>query len=188
MKNIIYAVLDRELLNKRNISIEQFINSAKKYNSEILQYRNKIAKNWNEIEIDLIEIRKFWNGTLILNDWLSITELVDGYHFGQEDLYKFIANGDTIFTIREKFKNKLLGLSTHNLDEILKANQLPLDYIGLGAYRISSTKDVEKNILGETADEIAKFSKHSVAIIGGVLPTDKFNNIKYLAIGSGLII
>ncbi len=188
MNQKIYAILDREMIDKNNISIEQFINLAKKHDSEIIQYRNKKAVNFSEIEIDLIEIRKFWLGILILNDWLIETDLVDGYHFGQEDLLKLEQNNLSIFDLRAKFKNKILGLSTHNLDEVLKANEMPINYIGLGAYRTSSTKDVKSNVLGDKADEIAKYSKYPVAIIGGVKLNDKFENIKYLAISSGLIV
>jgi len=32
------------------------------------------------------------------------------------------------------------GVSTHNLDEIVQANALNIDYIGLGAYRPTNTK------------------------------------------------
>ena len=111
-------------------------------------------------------------------------------HIGQEDLEEFSKNKkDAISSIRQKIGSKMLGLSTHNLEEIKVANSLDLDYIGLGAYRVSSTKDVT-SIGGEKLLSIAKSSKHKVALIGGVKLSDNFNSypqIEYKVIGSDLI-
>ena len=88
--------------------------------------------------------------------------------------------------IRKKIGSKLLGLSTHNKKEILEANELDLDYIGLGAYRGTQTK-AEAKILGSIALELAKASKHPVGLIGGVKLSDSFpTQIKYSVIGSDL--
>ncbi len=87
--------------------------------------------------------------------------------------------------VRDKIGDKILGLSTHNKKEILEANELDLDYIGLGAYRKTSTKDTE-NILGEKLSLLASFSKHPVAAIGGVRIKDKIKNVTYLVVGSNL--
>ena len=83
-------------------------------------------------------------------------------------------------------KDKLLGISTHNEDEVLEANNLDLNYIGLGAYKNTTTKDVP-NILGNSLDAIAGKSKHFVGAIGGVGLDDKFQNVTYHVIGSGLL-
>jgi len=81
---------------------------------------------------------------------------------------------------------KLLGLSTHNLSEIEEANRLDLDYIGLGAYRLTKTKS-EANVGGEALLEAAKYSRHPVGIIGGVQIDDEFEKpILYKVIGSDL--
>ncbi|NPA11571.1 MAG: thiamine phosphate synthase, partial [Epsilonproteobacteria bacterium] len=78
----------------------------------------------------------------------------------------------------------MVGLSTHNKDEVLEANSYPLSYIGLGAYRPTSTKDTT-NILGEKILEIAKLSTHPVAIIGGVRLDDEIE-CEYKVIGSDI--
>jgi thiamine-phosphate pyrophosphorylase len=62
---------------------------------------------------------------------------------------------------------------------------LDIDYIGLGAYRPTNTKNVT-SIGGETLLEIAKLSTHPVAIIGGVRLDDNIPNIKYKVIGSDI--
>jgi len=177
----IYALCDKLTLEKREISLKKFIQISKNAGANIIQYRNKVFDS-DEVETDLKIIRKYWDKTLILNDYLDFQDLVDGYHIGQEDLEKY----KSIENIRSIIGKKILGLSTHNETEILEANSLDLDYIGLGAYRNTGTKRVS-NILGQEIDKLAKLSKHDVGIIGGVKLTDKFENAKYLVIGSGLL-
>ena len=111
-------------------------------------------------------------------------------HVGQEDLYNINSNFKVaISQLRDKIGNKLLGLSTHNLQEIEVANTLDLNYIGLGAYRPTITK-LEAKVVGKDLLNIAKKSKHKVALIGGVTLKDNFNDnpqISYKVIGSNLI-
>jgi len=181
----LYILCDKHLLNSLNISIDSCVKKAIEKRASIIQYRNKSGSR-DEIKTDLINIRKVWSGKLIINDYIEFIELADGLHIGQEDLLKFNSDSEkAILEIRKTIGRKILGLSTHNRDEILKANSLDLDYIGLGAYRGTSTK-TDAEVLGENADEVAKLSKHPVGIIGGVKLTDSFKNIEYLVIGSGL--
>ncbi len=109
---------------------------------------------------------------------------------GQEDLTAI--NGKfnvAIDLLRQKIGNKILGLSTHNLKEIEVANSLDLDYIGLGAYRATNTKEGVQ-ISGSKLLDIAKESKHKVALIGGVTLQDDFKQypqIYYKVIGTNLM-
>jgi thiamine-phosphate pyrophosphorylase len=81
-------------------------------------------------------------------------------------------------------KGKIVGLSTHNLPEILKANRYPVSYIGLGAYRPTSTKGNAK-VKGEEILELLSHSYHPVAVIGGVRLYDKIPS-KFRVVGSDL--
>jgi len=177
---MIYALLDFDLLQKHNITIQQFISKASKVNATILQYRDK-KSDLNDIKNRLIEIRKLWNKTLIINDYIELIEYADGLHIGQEDLEKY----GSIENIRQKIGNKILGLSTHNEKEVLQANNMDIDYIGLGAYRPTTTKNVS-SIGGKKLLEIAKLSNKDVAIIGGVKLDDEIPT-KYKVIGSGIL-
>ena len=182
----LYALCDQDSLNSRNISIEEFISLAKKHNAEIIQYRNKNA-TVDEIKEKLILLRQLWDGFLIVNDKYELISFCDGIHMGQEDLEEIDSNLEiAVKMIRATIgSDKLLGISTHNEEEIKKANNMDLNYIGLGAFKQTSTKDVT-NILGDELDKIASFSKHKVAAIGGVKLDDTFENVAYLVIGSGL--
>lgn len=182
----LYALCDQDSLNGRNISLETFVVLAKKHQAEIIQYRNKNG-TLEEIKKQLISLRNLWDGYLIINDKYELISLCDGVHMGQEDLYEIDPDIEAaVKKVREIIgADKLLGISTHNREEINAANKMDLDYIGLGAFKQTSTKDVT-NILGDDLDVIAGESKHKVGAIGGVKLTDSFKNVSYLVIGSGL--
>jgi len=184
----LYALCDQDMLNEKEISLETFIDSAKTHNAEVLQYRNKNA-DIAFIKEQLITIRKQYNGFLIVNDAYELVEFCDGVHVGQEDLKSIDDDvSKAVKILRSVIKeDKILGISTHNEQEVLQANEMDVNYIGLGAYRNTSTKKEVTNILGNTLDKIAAKSKHPVAAIGGLKLDDKFENVVYHVIGSGLL-
>jgi thiamine-phosphate pyrophosphorylase len=186
----IYALCDFELLQSHNLSLVEYLREINRLDIVYVQYRDKV----NPIEVQMRNLKVLMeniDAPVIVNDRLELLEIADGLHFGQEDLdeiaSKFKLSRElTIKLIRRKFQNKILGLSTHNEVEILEANKLELDYIGLGAYRATSTKDVT-NILGDNISYLAKISKHPVGAIGGVKIEDEIPNISYNVIGSSII-
>ena len=141
-----------------------------------------------EKKADLLTIRKHYDGKLIINDSIDLIAFADGLHIGQEDIRKYSDDlSESVKHIRQKIGRKLLGLSTHDKDEILEANDLDLDYIGLGAYRATNTKS-EANVGGKSLIEAASYSKHPVGLIGGIRIDDVFEEpIIYKVIGSGLL-
>lgn len=184
----LYALCDQDLLDKKGLSLEDFIEIAKQKNAEIIQYRNKNA-DVAFIKQQLIKIRKLYDGFLVVNDAYELVEFCDGVHVGQDDLRAIDKDiFKAVKILREVIKKeKLLGISTHNKEEVLQANLMDINYIGLGAYRDTSTKDDISTIIGEKLDEIASLSKHFVAAIGGVKENDKFVHVTYHVIGSGLL-
>ena len=187
LKPSIYALCDYELLEKYKISLESYLKICKKNNIKIIQYRDKV----NSLDVqkeNLIYLRKNCDVPIIINDKIELIDYADGLHIGQEDLDSYVKNNRTLSLklIRTKVKTKILGLSTHNEVEILEANKLDIDYIGLGAYRATTTKVVE-NQLGDKLPYLAKISKHPVCAIGGVLIDDIIKNTSFNVIGSGLL-
>ena len=183
--NNLYALCDFQTLNKQKLSLLDFIQILKKYEVKLIQYRDKI----NPLETqrkNLQYLKENLNIPIIINDKIELISFADGLHLGQEDLKKIHENKElAIKIIRKKVGNKLLGLSTHNELEILEANKLDLDMIGLGAYKGTKTKEVS-NILGEKASYLAKVSIHPVCIIGGVKIEDKIENATFNVVGSNL--
>ena len=183
----LYALCDQDMLERKGISLETFLQRAKEYKAEIIQYRAKNA-DVAFIKKQLIAIRKEYDGFLIVNDAYELIEFCDGVHVGQEDLreidsdiYKAVSILRTVVG-----DDKIIGISTHNEKEVLQANRMELNYIGLGAYRDTSTKTDITTVLGDRLDAIAKLSDHYVAAIGGVKVDDDFENVTYHVIGSGL--
>jgi len=184
----LYALCDQDMLNEREVTLETFINIAKEHNAEVIQYRNKNA-DIAFIKEQLIKIRRQYDGFLIVNDAYELVEFCDGVHVGQEDLQLIDTDiSKAVKILRSVIKeDKILGISTHNEQEVLAANNMDLNYIGLGAYRNTSTKKDITNILGKNLDAIAAKSKHHVAAIGGVRLDDTFEHVVYNVIGSGLL-
>lgn len=183
----LYALCDADVLSDRGVDLLSFAERAKSLDATVLQYRNKHS-DIATIKIDLIALRQMWEGFLIINDHYELASFCDGVHIGQEDLYSIDSDPKRALKILKMAigEDKIIGLSTHNAKEIEIANTLELSYIGLGAYRATSTKS-EAKVLGDTLDEIAALSKHPVAAIGGVKLEDNFHHVTYKVIGSGLL-
>lgn len=182
----LYALCDQSTLDEKRISLEQFVELCQAKDAEIIQYRNK-TDNIAEIKSRLIELRKLWNGFLIINDKFELSSYCDGVHIGQDDLYAIDSDPErAVSTLRTVIgSDKIIGLSTHNSEEIAIANTLDINYIGMGAYRATYTKAVE-NILGDRLDKLAAISTHPVAAIGGVTFKDDFTHVTYRVIGRAM--
>jgi thiamine-phosphate pyrophosphorylase len=182
----LYALCDQTTLNTRNISLEAFVDLCKAHNADIIQYRNK-SDDLDLIQRQLLRLRALWSKTLIINDALSLHPFCDGVHLGQDDL--LTVDKDPVAAVGKIRQiigtQKLIGLSTHNQEEIEIANRHDLDYIGLGAYRATHTKD-DAAPLQESLDELAALSRHPVAAIGGVRFEDTFEHVTYRVVSSAL--
>lgn len=182
--NFLYVLCDYETLIKKDISLYKFVELCIEKNVKLVQYRDKISSLETQKE-NLLFLKNNLDFPIIINDKIDLINIADGLHLGQED-FDLIHKDKKIAIklIRKKIGNKLLGLSTHNEIEILEANELDLDMIGLGAYRNTNTKDVSY-VLGENISYLAKISKHPVCAIGGVKVDDHIKNITFNVVGSG---
>ncbi|MGA9047081.1 thiamine phosphate synthase [Sulfuricurvum sp.] len=183
----LYALCDAEMLRQSGVDLLFFAQRAKSLGAGVLQYRNK-QSDIATVKSDLISLRQVWDGFLLINDHYELAPFCDGVHIGQEDLYAIDPDPIRAVKILKMTigEDKIIGLSTHNTHEIEIANTLKVSYVGLGAYRATSTKS-EAKVLGERLDEIAALSTHPVAAIGGVKFDDTFNHVAYKVMGSGLI-
>ncbi|MEL0629238.1 thiamine phosphate synthase [Psychromonas aquatilis] len=120
---------------------------------------------------------------LIINDRVDVALAVDadGVHLGQSDMPASIARqliGPT----------KLLGLSVETDQQLLDANALPLDYIGLSAIYSTPTKtDIKKQwgLIGLYG--ALKKSKFPIVAIGGINPGNLDQIIKTGVDGVALV-
>ncbi|NPA30310.1 MAG: thiamine phosphate synthase [Epsilonproteobacteria bacterium] len=183
----LYALLDRATLRQKGWSLERFVARAEALGAALLQYRDKEGDDESVAEA-LRFLNARFGGRVIVNDRPELAPLCGGVHLGQEDLARYGADkAEAIKRVREIIgEGRWLGLSTHNKQEVLEANDLWLDYIGLGAYRATATKN-DARVLGPKAlEEIAALSRHPVAAIGGVRVDDNIAHVRWNVVGSGL--
>jgi thiamine-phosphate pyrophosphorylase len=181
----LYALLDYETLVKKEWSIEQFIFTCKSLHVEIIQYRDKQGDTKRKRE-NLKLIKSLCDIPLVVNDTVDLVEFCDGIHLGQGDLLEISKDkNESVRRVREKIGDKIFGISTHNKQEILEANSLHVDYIGLGAYRATSTKD-DATVLKESLSKLASLSFKPVGAIGGVRVNDEIENVTYAVVGSDI--
>jgi len=181
----LYALLDYETMLKKEWTIERFISTCKDLHVEIIQYRDKLGQKERKRD-NLKKIKSLCDIKLLINDDIDLVKYCDGLHVGQEDLEKIsTCKLSAIEKIREKIGKNFLGISTHNEKEILESNNLDVDYIGLGAYRSTSTKS-DAIVLKESLSELASLSFKPVGAIGGVKICDEIDNVTYAVIGSDI--
>ena len=181
-----YALIDADLLHRYKLDLRRVAKCLSRWEIPIAQYRDKRGSD-AQVADALKTLRDLYHGTLIVNDRLTLADLADGVHLGQEDLAAVDPDPlRAVEKIRREIGPALLGLSTHNEREIAIANTLDLDYIGLGAYRDTRTKS-DARVGGEALLKIARNSLHPVAIIGGVQWEDEFEDpIRWKVLGSAL--
>ncbi|MBF0553892.1 MAG: thiamine phosphate synthase [Nitrospirae bacterium] len=101
--------------------------------------------------------------TFIINDYADIAAAVDadGVHLGQDDL--------PLSEARKILGNKkLIGISTHNLDQAIKAQEDGADYIGFGPIYSTATKKAGPPKGQQSIIEIRNHIHIPIAAIGGI--------------------
>ncbi|PDY55340.1 thiamine phosphate synthase [Bacillus toyonensis] len=100
----------------------------------------------------------------IVNDdvELAIELDADGVHVGQDD--------EGITSVREKMGNKIIGVSTHTIEEAKWAIENGADYLGVGPIFPTSTKKDTKAVQGTKG--LAHFREQGITVpivgIGGI--------------------
>lgn len=105
---------------------------------KFFQYRSKngARKGIYEVAMTLSRIARDAKACFIVNDHADIAAAVDadGVHLGQEDL-------PVEFARKLLGNDKLIGISTHGLEQAVAAESAGADYIGFGPLFLSTTKD-----------------------------------------------
>lgn len=100
------------------------------------------------------------NVPFIVNDDVELALLLDadGVHIGQDD--------ESAEMVRRKIGNKILGVSTHNLEEVEKAIAEGADYVGIGPIYSTTTKEDAKSAQGTTLIEEVRSKGIEIPIVG----------------------
>lgn len=145
-----------------------------------IQYREK-ERPRKEIYREALRLREMtadFGAVLIVNDYADIALSVeaDGVHLGQDDL--------PLREARKIMGERLIGISTHSLDEALEAAAGGADYIGFGPVFPTKTKDAGEPKGVGMLREICGNAGIPVVAIGGI---SKNNLDEVLAAGADAV-
>lgn len=131
----------------------------------VLQYRDKARTYEERLELggELKHLCTEFQVKFIVNDDLQLAiELdADGVHLGQED-------GDPAAARAALGQRKIIGISTHSLEEALAAQEAGADYVGFGSIYPTETKEVEYIQGPEQLAALKDKLKIPVVAIGGI--------------------
>lgn len=120
-----------------DLPLYDMINIVLRAGIKCIQYREKDLSR-REIygnAVTLRELTRLFDATLIINDHADIALAVgaDGVHLGQDDL--------PLKEARKIMGGRIVGISTHDLDQAKEAELGGADYIGFGPVFHTTTKD-----------------------------------------------
>ncbi len=159
----LYVVVDPEFTCGR--SEIEIARQAIRGGARIIQLRDKKREHGELLPIAL-QLRQLCTqeGALfIINDYLDLVLAVDadGLHVGQSDLPLPVAR-------RLLPNDKLLGGSTHSVEQAVKAQAEGADYIGVGAIYSTASKDVITLVGPDMIRQVKQKVSIPVVAIGGI--------------------
>ncbi|SNV02260.1 Thiamine-phosphate synthase [Megamonas hypermegale] len=165
INNPIYTITAEAMSNGRdNIEV---VGQMLKAGIKFIQYREKTKPaldRYNEC-LKLRQMTRDNGAIFIIDDFIDLAMAVDadGVHIGQTDLPAQV--------VRQLIGNdKIIGLSTHNEEQLQKANMLGdiIDYIGVGPVYATQTKKNAVPVGFSYVEYATKNSKHPFVAIGGI--------------------
>ncbi len=162
-KMLLYLVTDRTWLGEKQLA-EQ-VEAAVRAGVTMVQLREK-ELSFDAFTAEALAVKKVTDSyriPLIINDRIDVAAAVDaaGVHLGQKD-------GDITEARRILGKNKIIGMSAHNVREAAEAEEKGADYLGAGAVFGSSTKTDASLLTFETLKDICHEVTIPVTAIGGI--------------------
>ena len=159
----LYTILDPEQMTGRdaaNVLHELLAGGAK-----FLQLRVKALSPSDFLDLARLARAesRVYGCKLIVNDRVDIALAcdADGVHLGQEDLPLAVG--------RKLIGSKIIGISTHDLDQAREAERNGADYIGFGPMFGTSTKDTGYTARGvDMLHEIRAGVNLPIVAIGGI--------------------
>lgn len=160
----LYAITGEEFHQGR--SLVEVIEAAIIGGVDIIQLRDK--KNSKQVVLEkaklLKELAQKYQIPLIINDHIDIALAVDadGIHLGQDDL--------PLLEARKIFgKDKIIGISTHKIEEAREAQLNGADYIGAGPiFATQSKEDVVDPVSTNYIKELVAEIQIPFVAIGGI--------------------
>ena len=164
----LYLVTDRSMSKGR--SIGYVVEEAVAGGVTIVQLREKDASTREFVLLAqlLKRILEPYKVPLIINDRIDVALASDaeGLHIGQSDMPYPIAR-------KLLGKNKIIGISVENIDDVRKSNQTDVDYIAISPVFSTGTKTNTQKPFGLSGiREVMTITRHPTVAIGGICITN----------------
>ena len=167
----LYLITDNNQDGKLLIKVKAALTGGAK----TVQYRAKdiLPDERRAMAESLKSLCSEYEAQLIINDLPELARDIDadGVHLGQEDM--------SIIQARQILGHqKLIGVSTHSVDEALKAEAHGADYIAIGSIFPTDSKE-DTNMVGlKTLSKVRKAVRIPVVAIGGITPDGAFEALE----------
>ena len=130
-----------------------------------LREKDRGTARWIDDARDALAAARDGGAKLIINDRVDVAMVLgaDGVHLGQDDLPPADAR-------KLLGPDKIIGFSTHSLEQALAAIEMPVDYIGVGPIFSTTTKAAPDPVVGTELLSAIRNAAAGVKIvaIGGI--------------------
>ena len=160
----LYAILDTAV--RLELPADAVLEALLRAGVRVIQYRHKEPFRRSHFEqcAALARRTREMGGAFLVNDRADVADLcgADGVHLGQEDLppekaRRFLGAG------------RLIGYSTHTLDQARRAAGWPVDYIAIGPVFPTRTKKNPDPVVGlSMVSEVRALTNKPLVAIGGI--------------------
>jgi thiamine-phosphate pyrophosphorylase len=161
----LYAVLDAEVASAHGWPLVDLAAAVLDGGATLLQVRAKTLSSADLLDLSrrVVELAAPFGAAVVVNDRADIAVLAGaaGVHVGQDDLWPAEARAIV-------GPDALVGVSTHTLDQIVKAANAPVSYIAVGPVFGTATKATGYDAVGVALVGQAAATSLDVVAIGGM--------------------
>ena len=163
----LYAIADRETLDRRGLRLSSFAGEMARAGVRLLQLRDKVSAP-QEVLRGAAAIAGEFEGTdarLVMNDRADLAVLAgwSAVHVGHLDMPPA--------AVRRVFgqAHSLVGVSTHNDEQVRVAEASCADYVAVGPVFTTSTKSDAEPVIGlEGVRRARALTRKPIVAIGGI--------------------
>lgn len=160
----LYLVTDRKIAGDRKM--EDIVKEAAEGGVTMVQLREKdiCTRDFIDLAIRLKAVLKPFGIPLLINDRVDVALAsgADGVHIGQSDMPYRMARALL-------GRDSIIGLSVENMEQVMAAESLDVDYLGVSPVFATPTKTDTAEPFGlEGLKKAAAVSSHPLVGIGGM--------------------
>lgn len=167
----LYLITDDNQDGKLLLKVEAALTGG----ARIVQYRAKNVRpdDRRTMAQNLRHLCTRFDAKLIINDLPELAREVDadGVHLGQEDMPAVQAR-------QILGSGKIIGISTHSVEEALRAEAQGADYVAIGSIFPTETKDDTQQVGINMLRNVRKAVRVPLAAIGGITPDGAFQALE----------